>query len=112
FASDGPSAVTAITGNLSFPTLPTTTFPTREVTPAGMVRTTANPGDITLSSGTTVTGVNFGNFSIFASNTISGQVFNDLNGNGIKDVGEPGQQGVTVFLDSNNNGVLDAGETS
>lgn len=42
--------------------------------------------------------------------SISGLKFNDLNGNGIRDAGEPGLQGVTVFLDANGNGVLDAGE--
>src|SRR5205809_450640 len=107
-----PSTVTDANGNFSFTNLATGTYRVREVTPAGFMRTTANPVDITVSSGTTVSGVNFGNFSFFASNSISGQVFNDLNGNGIKDSGEPGLQGVTVFLDTNNNGTLDVGEAS
>ncbi len=42
---------------------------------------------------------------------ISGQVFNDLNGNG-NDNGEPGLAYWTVFLDSNKNGKLDPGEES
>jgi len=39
-------------------------------------------------------------------------VFNDLNGNGIADPGEPGIQNVSVemYIDSNGNGILDAGE--
>src|SRR5206468_3371610 len=90
------STVTDANGNFSFTNLPAGTYRVREVTPTGFLRTTANPGDITVSSGTTVSGVNFGNFSIFASNTISGQVFNDLNGNGIRDSGEPGLSGITV----------------
>ena len=44
--------------------------------------------------------------------TISGQVFNDLNANGLKDGGESGQSGWTVYLDANGNGQLDTGETS
>src|SRR5262249_44650928 len=44
--------------------------------------------------------------------SISGLAFNDVNGNGVRDSGEPGTVGVTVFLDANNNGMLDPGETS
>src|SRR5207247_1900390 len=42
--------------------------------------------------------------------SISGTKFDDLNGNGVRDDGEPGLSGWTIFLDSNNNGVLDNGE--
>src|SRR5205823_4529747 len=44
--------------------------------------------------------------------SISGTVYNDKNGNGHRDVGEPGLQGVTVYLDSNNNSAPNAGEPS
>jgi hypothetical protein len=44
--------------------------------------------------------------------SISGQVFNDVNGNGKQDPGDTGLAGITVYLDANNNGVLDAGEVS
>ncbi len=44
--------------------------------------------------------------------TISGTVYQDNNGNGVKDGSEPGLAGVTVFYDANNNGTLDAGEIS
>src|SRR5436853_449387 len=44
--------------------------------------------------------------------TLSGQVFNDSNGNGGKDGGEGGLSGWTVFLDSNHNGMPDGGEPS
>jgi hypothetical protein len=43
---------------------------------------------------------------------ISGEVFLDLNGNGIHDEGEPGLAGQVVFLDLNDNGILDDGEPS
>jgi hypothetical protein len=46
--------------------------------------------------------------------SISGKVFDDGNGNGIRDVslGEAGLGLFTVFIDTNNNGKLDSGEKS
>jgi uncharacterized delta-60 repeat protein len=41
--------------------------------------------------------------------SISGAVFNDANGNGVRDIGETGAAGVTVYQDLNNNGRLDGG---
>src|SRR5262245_44367802 len=41
---------------------------------------------------------------------ISGRVFEDLNGNGIQDPGEPSLPGQIVFLDLNDNGIPDEGE--
>lgn len=55
------------------------------------------------------TGVNFGN-ARFAS--VSGRVFNDINGNATQGNGEGGIPGVKVFADYNNNKVADAGEPS
>ena len=50
---------------------------------------------VTVTAGSTVTGLHFGNFQDV---TISGQVFNDLNGNGSEDPGEPGLADWTVDL--------------
>nr|WP_261344400.1 SdrD B-like domain-containing protein [Tautonia plasticadhaerens] len=44
--------------------------------------------------------------------TISGHVYDDLDGDGSRDAGEPGLSGVTVYLDQNLNGSLDPGESS
>ena len=44
--------------------------------------------------------------------TITGTIWNDLNGNGAKSLDELGLQNWTVFLDRNNNGSLDLGEES
>lgn len=41
---------------------------------------------------------------------ISGIKWNDLNGNGVREAGEPGLAGWMIYLDTNNNGGLDAGE--
>ena len=43
---------------------------------------------------------------------ISGQKWEDLNGDGVRDANEPGLAGVTVYLDENNNGVFDDGEST
>src|SRR3984885_1248006 len=40
--------------------------------------------------------------------SISGVKFNDLNGNGVMDAGEPGLPGWTVYVDYNNDGVFDS----
>jgi hypothetical protein len=40
----------------------------------------------------------------------NGVVFDDLNGDGQRETGEPGLSGYTVFLDQNNNGIRDRGE--
>ncbi|WP_417731668.1 DUF4347 domain-containing protein [Rosistilla oblonga] len=44
--------------------------------------------------------------------TIGDLVWNDLDGDGIRDAGEPGLTGVTVYIDSNSNGTRDGGEPS
>ena len=41
---------------------------------------------------------------------IHGTKWNDLDGDGVRDAGEPGLEAWTIFLDQNTNGVLDAGE--
>lgn len=43
---------------------------------------------------------------------VTGQIFADLNGNGVLDVGETGVPAATVFSDVNNNGFLDIGEAT
>jgi len=43
--------------------------------------------------------------------TVSGAVFNDVNGNGKKDTGDAGLAGWRVYVDANNNGMYDSGET-
>lgn len=43
--------------------------------------------------------------------TISGTVYNDLDGIGVLTNSDPPLAGVTVYLDANNNGTLDPGET-
>ncbi len=41
---------------------------------------------------------------------IRGTKWNDLNGNGVRDAGEPGLAGWTIYVDANDDGTLDPGE--
>jgi hypothetical protein len=61
----------------------------------------------------TVYAINNGTlFAVGQTGQISGQLYNDVNGNGSQDSGDNGLAGWTVFLDANNNGALDSGEVS
>ncbi len=57
-------------------------------------------------------GVDIGAFEtqVHFTSSISGSLFNDLNGNGSPDNGEPGLARWVVFLDLNKNGIDDPGE--
>ncbi|MEB3218005.1 MAG: S8 family serine peptidase, partial [Nostocales cyanobacterium 94392] len=67
---------------------------------------------VNLSPGQTVTDIDFGNRQVVPNGSISGTKWNDLDGDGVRDSGEPGLQGWTIYLDQNQNGQLDNGETS
>ena len=57
----------------------------------------------TVQSGSTVSGLDFGNFK---SITVTGDVYNDLDGNGLRGSGEPGLAGWTVDLEDSSGNVL------
>ncbi|HMP58167.1 MAG TPA: SdrD B-like domain-containing protein, partial [Gemmatales bacterium] len=64
---------------------------------ANFYGTTPNPLDVNLPDGaTTITGANFGFTLDPFTGVIGDLVFEDLNGNGVHDGGEPGLAGVTV----------------
>ena len=66
------------------------------------------PADVTLAAAQT-TVKNFGDTDL---TVISGYVFKDLNGNGLKETGEAGLKGWRVFVDLDGDGILDGNETS
>ena len=68
---------------------------------------------VTLSQGEVLMDMDFGNRRMDeGGNSIRGMKYNDLNGNGQKDPGEPGIPGWTIFLDSNDNGIYDEDDES
>jgi uncharacterized repeat protein (TIGR01451 family) len=74
----------------------------REIPLGGWQQTTPLP-TIVASSGTNQTGIDFGNFAPFA---ISGTVYIDQNGNGVRDAGEPGQGGWMVVRMNTSNVII------
>ncbi len=103
------STITNSNGNYSFNGMTPGSYRIREVQQTGWIQTTSNPSAINITSGSNATGINFGNFQL---GSISGQKFQDTNGNGIKDSGETGLANWTIFIDTDNDGTLDVGETS
>lgn len=90
---------TDATGAFSFTGLPAGAYVVSEVVPAGFVQTApAAPGTFTqtVTAGQTVSNLLFGNRA--AVGMVTGNKFNDLNGNGVRDAGEPGLAGVTIRL--------------
>ncbi len=66
------------------------------------------PHSVTLAEGEVATDLDFG--SVNPPATIRGTKWNDLDGDGVRDSGEPGIAGVTIYLDLNGNTIWDAGE--
>ena len=64
---------------------------------------------VTVTSGTVSQGSNFGSRPLPMAE-IQGTLFNDLNGNGVRDNGETPLAGRKVYVDENHNRVWDAGE--
>ena len=91
-------------GDYEFDSLFPGTFTVEEVLQTGWVQSQpVNPNyyQFTTQSGLNEKHLNFGNFALI---TVSGNVYNDLDGNGLKGSGEPGLQGWTVnLLDSSGN---------
>lgn len=68
------------------------------------------PGvNITVTAGTVNSSAKFG---IYAGGSISGEVWNDFDANGVFDQYESARSGRTVYIDANNNASLDPGETT
>jgi hypothetical protein len=106
---------TDVNGNYSFSSLAAGNYIVRQVGPGGTKQTLPTGGlgnHVTVATGKTVTGANFGDQSTTpaTTGTITGEVFNDTNGNAKLDSGEKGLAGVVVYLDLTNNGTLDGSD--
>ena len=94
------TATTGANGSYAFPNVTPGAYAVRETDPTGYTSTTLNEMPISVAPGGAATA----NFGDQQPGAISGVVFNDLNGNGVRDSGEPGIGGVRIeVLDSNNN---------
>jgi hypothetical protein len=116
--SNEAGAYTDSNGNWSFLGVPTgKEFIARMyLTNSGLAQTTPSNGTgihVTLSPGQVVTNKQFGVKEVSAGGaSISGTVFNDVDGDGTKDAGESVLQGRTVYIDLDNDKVLDGNEKS
>lgn len=100
-------------GSYSFANLTPGNYRVVETDPAGYVSSTTNSAPATVAAGDSAT-VNFGDYRLpdSALSTISGTVFNDINGNGIQDTGEAPISGVTVQLRNNTGAILATATTN
>ena len=83
-------------GNYSFPNLPTGNYRVTIDNPDGFSPTQTPPDTITLTEENPIN--NDVDFGLIQGGSIGDEVFNDTNGNGVRDEGEPGIEGVTVTL--------------
>lgn len=92
------SVVTDASGNFTFANVPFGAITVSETLPAGFEQIVPTaPGTLPANvnfAQRNVTGLLFGNRPI--TGTIAGLKFNDINGNGVRDTGEPGLPGVTI----------------
>ena len=82
-----------------------------EIVPPGWIQTAPAGGAYIVNQvGSDITNLDFGNEPILA--TLSGVKFEDVNGNGSQDPGEPGLAGFVIQLDLNNDGSVDQSTTT
>jgi protocatechuate 3,4-dioxygenase beta subunit len=106
FKNGAPAGSTTTTadGSYSFSNLEPGTYTVQEEVPAGWIETVGASGHTVVpQSGSTNTGNDFANFQLVS---ISGQKFEDVNGNGAKDGGDNGLEGWTIGLYTDAGGVL------
>ena len=98
------------TGTYSFTHLADGTYLVRQEVPSLLSATPASEAQhsATILASQNVAGVDFAD--VFRRNEIHGVKFDDVNANGLRDIGEAGISGATVFLDLNRNNSSDLGE--
>ncbi len=100
-----PRVVTGADGTYSIPVPAGTTAHIREIVMPGWRLTAPSSGvfNINVALGQSLTNFNFLNQNL-STGGIRGAKFNDLDGNGTRDPGEPGIQGVFIYVDLNKDG--------
>ncbi|HSV16017.1 MAG TPA: SdrD B-like domain-containing protein [Tepidisphaeraceae bacterium] len=112
FDSGEKTAKADSSGNYKFSSLAAGTYVIREQIPSGWrvsLPTTTWSQTIAVSAGQNRSGVNFADTQKVL---ISGNVFNDSNGNKTKGSGESALSGWRVYIDSNNDGKYESNEAS
>jgi photosystem II stability/assembly factor-like uncharacterized protein/uncharacterized protein (DUF2141 family) len=97
------SVLTDASGNYLFSNIPIGNYTVSEVQQNGWQQTLPvnnSSYSVTVTTGQTVSGKNFGNFQL---GTISGTKFNDVNANGVKDAGEVGLQNWKIKISGGKN---------
>jgi hypothetical protein len=96
----------AADGSWSLPLNIAGTFTIREVLQPGFRATNPASGSftVTVGNGSNITGKNFLNQQLPGG--IRGTKFNDLDGNGQRDPGEPGIAGIVIYVDLNKDGKI------
>jgi uncharacterized delta-60 repeat protein len=112
-----PTFVTNSFGEYRFAALVSGMYRVRQILPSGWTQTSpANNASlvINLATGQDLQFRDLGArvTPVRINGLITGTVYNDLNGNGVKDSGEAGIAGRTVYIDGNNNVLLDTAEQS
>ncbi|QEF96371.1 Serine-aspartate repeat-containing protein D precursor [Stieleria maiorica] len=107
-SADDPQTPEDETGRYSFSPLEFQSHRVQLVSRPEFFSTTPTYLDRTIAGGTSVEIANFGTTPNLTR--ISGAVFNDSDGDGIRSAGESGLADWTVFLDENQNGQWDSGE--
>ncbi len=105
-----PSRITDAVGAYSFVDIRVGTFRLVESVPDGFVPSVGRPSafNVTVRSGATTTADFFNLIPTVGS--VRGQVFNDVNSDGVLTAPEPGLEGWQVYIDANNNGQFDPSE--
>jgi protocatechuate 3,4-dioxygenase beta subunit len=88
------TTTTDINGGYIFTSVLPGAYLVRETDPIGYVSVNANAQSVSVAAGGSATA----NFGDQPANRVSGLVYQDLNGNGVPDNGEPGLGGVTIAL--------------
>lgn len=102
-----PSTTSATNGTYRLTIAPGTAS-IRTVAQPNWVLTGSTSKSITVGLGQTVSTVNFG--QNLPNQTVTGFKWADVNGNGIRDAGEPGLAGVYIYVDLDGDNRIDVGE--
>ncbi|WP_342361882.1 CARDB domain-containing protein [Terrarubrum flagellatum] len=103
------STVTASDGSYSFSDVAPGAYDVAVVTPSGWIATGAGDSQSVVATAGATTSVSF---SVFKLALITGVVFNDVDADGVRDVGDAGVGGRVVYLDADDDGSLGASEVS